>query len=268
MHISLARRTSDLLFHMTLTNVVTALTPLDFSKRWTQRTALGLAIVLGGLCWAPMVAQAAEDEQVREGLPGRRISGASRLPTSACAQNADPLVAIVPETNLGTTAVAEPTLWLSVPEVNTAKQLEFRLFNAQDKIIYQTSFTVEPTADLVGLDLSKMVNAPKLEVDQRYRWTASIICNSNSPSENISVEGWVDRVDVSISNSDGPENVDLWYDRLGVLVEELQRQPQNQDVLSRWQTLMASARLDQIVPLSVDADAVDVTMPTTTDLTD
>ncbi|MBT9314415.1 DUF928 domain-containing protein [Leptothoe spongobia] len=247
---------------MTLFNVLFAQTPLEFPKRFCRCTALGLVIALGALCFSPTLAQA-EDDQVRQGLPGRRISGASRLPTSACAQNANPLVAIVPETNLGTTAVAEPTLWLSVPKVTTAKQLEFRLFNAQDKIIYQTSVTVEPTADLMGLDLGTMTNAPKLEVAQRYRWTASIICNSNNPSENISVEGWVDRVDVSNPGGTGSGSIDLWYDRLGLLVEELQRQPHNQDVLSQWETLMASARLDQIVPLSVDADSVDITLPIT-----
>ncbi len=249
-------RTSDLLFHMKLTHVLASLTSPYVSKQWARCTTLGMAIVLGVLCFAPAV-QAEEDEPVRQGLPGRRISGASRLPTSACAQNADPLVAIIPESNLGATAVAEPTLWLSVPDVTSAKQLEFYLFNTQDEIIYQTSFTVEPTANLVGLDLGNMVGAPKLEVDQRYRWAASIICNPSNRSENISVEGWVDRVEAST-----PDEKGLWYDHLGQLVDQLQRQPQNQDVLSQWQTLMASARLDQIVPLSLDADSVDVTSST------
>ncbi|MEM9484253.1 MAG: DUF928 domain-containing protein [Cyanobacteria bacterium P01_F01_bin.116] len=245
---------------MTLTNVATAPISFEFPQSWRRRAAFGLALMLGGLCLFPTSAQAKDEEPVRQGLPGRRISGASRLPTAACAKSTSPLVAIVPETNLGTTAVAEPTLWLSVPEVTTTKQLEFRLFNAQNEIIYHTHLSVEPTNDLVGLDLSSMANAPKLEVDQRYRWTASIICNPTSPSENISVEGWVDRVDASNSNS-GSETMTLWYDRLGLVVEELQRQPHNQDVLSQWQTLMASARLDQIVPLSVEADAVNITLP-------
>ena len=252
----LTYRTSDLLFHMTLTNVVAPFIPLHIAKRWARRTAL--AVVLGAVCFSPTIAQAKEEEPVRQGLPGRRISGASRLPTSACAQNSEPLVAIIPENNLGTTAVAEPTLWLSIPDVASPKQLEFYLFNAQDEIIYQTDFTVEPTADLVGLDLGTMAGAPKLEISQRYRWAASIICNPNNRSENISVEGWVDRVEAST-----PEGRGLWYDRLGVLVEQLQQQPQNQDVLSQWHTLMASARLDQIVPLTVDANSVDLA-PTTT----
>lgn len=250
-------QTSDLL-HMTPTHVVASLTPPPISKQWARRATLGLAMALGVLCFSPTVVQAAEEEPVRQGLPGRRISGASRLPTSACAQNAAPLVAIIPESNLGATAVAEPTLWLSVPEVASAKQLEFYLFNAQDEIIYQTSLTVEPATNLVGLDLGTMVGAPKLEVDRRYRWAASIICNPNNRSENISVEGWVDRVDASTLEDRG-----LWYDRLGLLVDQLQQQPQNQAVLSQWQTLMASARLEQIVPLSVDADSVDVTSSTT-----
>lgn len=238
---------------MTLTNVVAPFTPLHVAKRWARCTAL--AVVLGAFCFSSTVAQAKEEEPVRQGLPGRRVSGASRLPTSACAQNAKPLVAIIPESNLGATAVAEPTLWLSIPDVASTKQLEFYLFNAQDEIIYQTDLTIEPTADLVGLDLATMVGAPKLEVAQRYRWAASIICNPNNHSENISVEGWVDRVEAS-------EGRGLWYDRLGVLVEQLQQQPRNQDVLSQWHTLMASARLDQIVPLSVDANSVDLA-PTT-----
>ncbi|MEM9266258.1 MAG: DUF928 domain-containing protein [Cyanobacteria bacterium P01_F01_bin.13] len=243
---------------MKLTNAVAVLNPMYFSKQCLRRTGLGLILLLGVLCCSPTMVQASDDDEVRQGLPGRRISGASRLPTSACAQNPNPLVAIVPESNLGTTAVAEPTLWLSVPDVTSAKQLEFYLFNAQDEIIYQTNLMVQPTADLVGLDLATMTGAPKLEVDQRYRWAASIICNPNNRSENISVEGWVDRVDASSLNNKG-----LWYDRLALLVEQLQRQPYNQDVLSQWQTLMASARLDQIVPLLVDANSVEITLPST-----
>lgn len=246
---------------MKLTHVLASLTPPYVSNQWARHTTLGIAMVLGVLCFSPAV-QAEEEEPVRQGLPGRRISGASRLPTSACAQNAEPLVAIIPESNLGATAVAEPTLWLSVPEVTSAKQLEFYLFNTQDEIIYQTSLTVEPASNLVGLDLGNMVGAPKLEVDQRYRWAASIICNPNSRSENISVEGWVDRVEAST-----PDDKGLWYDHLGALVDQLQRQPQNQDVLSQWHTLMASARLDQIVPLSVDANSVDVMSSTISEVT-
>ncbi|MEM8613509.1 MAG: DUF928 domain-containing protein [Cyanobacteria bacterium P01_H01_bin.105] len=202
--------------------------------------------------------QASDEDRVRQGLPGRRMSGASRLPTSACAQNSEPLVAIVPETNLGTTAVAEPTLWLSVPKVNSTKQLQFYLFDAQDEIIYQTKFNIKPTADLVGLDLGKMADAPKLEINQRYRWAASILCNPDNPSENISVEGWVDRVDVSTLDTSR-----LWYDHLGVLLEQLQQYPQNQDALSQWQTLMASAKLEQIVPLLGSNSSVEITVPTT-----
>lgn len=239
---------------MALTNIETSLDTPYAHRRWRHHGISFLAILLGVFSFAN-IAVGADDEQVRQGLPGRRVSGASRLPSSACAQNADPLVAIIPETNLGKTAVAEPTLWLSVPEVQTSKQLEFYLFNDQDEVIYQTNLTVEPSADLVGLDFSTMVNAPKLEVDQRYRWAAAIVCNPDNRSENISVEGWVDRV----APSTVEEQV-LWYDDLGVLVEQLQHQPQNQDVLNQWQRLMASARLDKIVPLSVDTNSVGITV--------
>ena len=242
---------------MKLTNTEINLAPWYFPKQLTRCMTLGLSIWLGLLCNSPVSVQANEEEQVRQGLPGRRISGASRLPTSACVQNTAPLVAIVPETNLGATAVAKPTLWLSVPEVTSVRQLEFYLFNAEEEIIYQTSFMVEPTADLVGLDLNTMANAPKLEVNQRYRWAASMVCNPDNRSENISVEGWVDRVDAS-----SLENQQLWYDRVGALVEQLQRYPRNQDVLSQWHTLMASARLEQIVPLSVSASSIEMTLPT------
>ena len=244
-----------MLSRMKLTNSVTDLgSTYVLSKRFVRRTALG--VLLGILCCSSGMAQAADEDQVRQGLPGRRVSGASRLPSSACA--VEPLVAIVPETNLGATAEPKPTLWLSMPDVAVAKQLEFYLFNAQDEIIYQTNFTVGPVADLVGLDLSNMADAPTLEIDQRYRWAASIVCNPNNRSENISVEGWIDRVESSTSG-----NIGLWYDHLGGLMEQLQQQPQDQAVLNQWQTLMASARLEQIVPLSLDTNSVEITVPTT-----
>lgn len=234
---------------MVIVNNLSSLVSVYLLRKWSHLTVLGLAVLLCGLCLVP--AQSAEKDQVRQGLPGRRISGASRLPT-ACA--ADPLVAIVPEGNLGTTAVAEPTLWLSVPEVTVAKQLEFYLFDTQDEIIYQTSFVIEPTAKLVGLDLGAMADAPHLEIDRRYRWAASVVCNPDNHSENISVEGWVARMEVSPM-----EDSELWYDQLSQLLEELRRHPQDQTALSQWHTLMAAVRLEQLVPLSVDASSVKVT---------
>lgn len=241
---------------MKLTDTGRALDTFRFSRALIHQTALGLTISLGILCCFPASIQATEEEPVRQGLPGRRISGASRLPVSACLQNTTPLVAIVPETNLGTTAVANPTLWLSLPEVASAKQLEFYLFNAEEEIIYQTSVMVEPTVDLVGLDLSMMTNAPKLEINHRYRWAASMVCNPDNRSENISVEGWVDRIEAS------SENNQPWYDHLAVLVEQLQHHPQNQEILSQWQALMASARLEQIVPLSANDISIEITPST------
>ena len=253
---------SSSLFQMKCTNKSLPVNPFYFPKQLARHTALGLSIFLGLLCCSPVTVQASQEEQVRQGLPGRRISGASRLPISACAHNSSPLVAIVPETNLGATTVAEPILWLSVPDVVSPKQLEFYLFNADDDIIYQTSFIVEPAADLVGLDLGTMADAPKLEINQRYRWAASIVCNPDNRSENISVEGWVDRVEASSSDDHR-----LWYDHLGTLLEQLQRYPQNQDALSQWHTLMASARLEQLVPLTVDAHSVESTLPVKTGTT-
>ena len=253
------RKTSDLLISMKLTKIAIAGVPKLFPKRLTRQTALGLAVLLGILCCSPpMAVQANDDEPVRQGLPGRRISGASRLPTSACAQTTTPLVAIVPETNLGATAVPKPTLWLSVPEVTSAKQLDFYLFNTKEEIVYQTSVIVEPTADIVGVDLSAMDSAPSLEVNQRYRWAASMVCNPENHSENLAVEGWVDRVEATSLESN-----QLWYDQLRVVIEQLQHNPNNQDVSRQWHTLIASARLEQIVPLSVNDSSVEIALPAT-----
>lgn len=58
-----------------------------FSKQCFQRTGLGLILLLGILCYSPAIVQAGEEEEVRQGLPGRRISGASRLSTSTYTHN-------------------------------------------------------------------------------------------------------------------------------------------------------------------------------------
>ena len=141
-------------FVMIIVDSLSSLISVYLLRKRSYLTGMGLAVLFCGLGLG--AAQAAEADQVRQGLPGRRISGASRLPT-ACAHSANPLVAIVPESNLGTTAVAAPALWLSVPEVTREKQLEFYLFGTQEEIIYQTSFVLEPTANLVGLDLGGLI---------------------------------------------------------------------------------------------------------------
>jgi hypothetical protein len=195
--------------------------------------------------------------EVREGIPGRRIGGGTRIPSEACLTEPSSLIALMPTSNLGLTAEALPTLWFSLPAVNPSRQLEFGLFNQDDELVYQTTLNATGKAGVIGIDLSKMVAAPALKVNENYRWYLSIVCNSDNRSEDIWVDGWVQRVDLPtaltaqlaeaspLAQVQAYLDNQLWYEAVTQLAQLMQTQPTDATVVAEWQQLLASINLEQ-----------------------
>ncbi|NEP18263.1 MAG: DUF928 domain-containing protein [Leptolyngbya sp. SIO4C1] len=210
----------------------------------------------------PGVAQTEGSDSLRQGLPGRRISGGSRVPTEACVLDQQPLIALVPDDAIGLTGKAAPTLWFALPAVSPSRSLEFGLFTQDDQLIYQTTLPVS-AAGVRSIDLTQLEGAPALTVDENYRWYLSIVCNPSNRSEDIWVDGWVRRVDLpsamaadlaSASPLDQPHlylQAGLWHEAITELATLVQRYPESAALEQQWQALLSSIDLDQAVDAPV-----------------
>lgn len=203
--------------------------------------------------------RSSDQAATRQGLPGRRISGGTRSPGAQCvAADAQPLVAIIPDSNIGLTTKASPTLWFSVPAVHSTRHLEFGLLNQDNELIYQTQLSAPGQAGLVGIDLAKLNQAPTLETDKAYRWFLAVVCNNNNRSEDLWVDGWVQRTEQSSSLIDALASVSssemaqlylehgLWQESVDQILTDSLAQTNEFVDQSDWNWLLTAAGLESV----------------------
>lgn len=195
---------------------------------------------------------------IRQGLPGRRISGGSRSPDTACllAQN-EPVIALMPKNNVGTTLSTHPTFWFSLPAVNPNRTLEFGLFDQNGELVHQELLHAPAEAGLTQLSLPD--TASPLIAERDYRWYLSVVCNQESRAEDLVVTGWVRRVEaerelltqLELSTPQEQlslyENADLWYEKVAVLSDMLRQNPSAPELVRQWSALMQTVDLPQLV---------------------
>ncbi len=194
----------------------------------------------------------------RQGLPGRRISGGSRSPDTACLTTPNqPLVALMPKSNLGLTVSEHPTLWFSVPAISSDRTLEFGLYAPSGELLYTTTFSASEKAEVVSLPLPE--TSPPLAIDRDYRWYLSVVCNQESRAEDLVVTGWIRRIQADdalseqLANASAQEQFaiyedsELWCDALTSLAEVRRNTPITDALEQQWITLLESVELPQVI---------------------
>ncbi|MEL6775815.1 MAG: DUF928 domain-containing protein [Cyanobacteria bacterium J06597_16] len=227
-------------------------------KRFTTKplfvATCGLLIGFG-ITSLPSLANGSDN--LREGLPGRRISGGVRHASSTCFTNFNQsLVAMMPRNNLGKTAEAHPTFWFSVPQTKDLKAGTFQLFNESDDLIYTAEVDISHDHGLSEFQLP--TTAPALVINTNYRWVFSVTCNNTrlvSPYENSSalgLQGWVRRIELSEElrsqlKETTPENrvslyasAGLWHEQVSELVNLRRRNLNNPELQMAWTLLTES----------------------------
>ncbi|PSN17831.1 hypothetical protein C7271_15685 [filamentous cyanobacterium CCP5] len=181
-----------------------------------------------------------------DNLPGRRVGAGVRQPDNACMEVTQTQVAIIPVSNLGVTAQAQPTLLFYVPAVNPERTLEFVLRDENDQEVYDKTVAATGEGGIIRLDLSEEV-AVSLEPGKNYQWYFSVICNSSDRSQDISSYGWIRRVDTGVAVFSSPPTTDLlstarsyaeagmWLDALAELDSLRRTQPSNPAVSRLWE---------------------------------
>ena len=195
----------------------------------------------------------AGSKQVRQGLPGRRISGGVR--SEECFKDSSQsLVAITPRNLLGKTAQAHPEFWFSLPETQSAKSIHFELFDSADNVVYSTQLDRSYASGLSKIELPK--TAPALDPGENYRWVFDISCESSPSDTSLEVQGWVRRVELSSElsaqmASASPaeqaylyEEAGLWHEQVTALAELRNLNPTDLDAQLQWAALVQAAGLD------------------------
>ncbi|MFN6486549.1 MULTISPECIES: DUF928 domain-containing protein [unclassified Nostoc] len=192
------------------------------------------------------------------GAPDNRKGGASRRGTMMCSQNQKTLKALLPGSTLGLTVEKYPTFFVYIPSVS--RQLaEFELREKNNStVVYKTRFTLPASSGIVSFSLPTNKTLQPLEIGKNYKWSFSIICDSQDRSEDIFVEGWVQRIEPSstlvsqlekATSRDRPSlyaEAGIWYETLTTLAQLRYSNPQDLTLVADWKELLESVGLNSI----------------------
>lgn len=212
---------------------------------------------------------ASSDDFAGDERPGNRTSGGSR---GSCL---DQLIALVPGSGeipvgeatceppssslLAQTVDDTPTFWFYVPAYSQSSSqpstvAEFVLLDKNGQILQTEQITLTETSGIVAVPLTQ-----PLDLNQPYQWIFSILINSRNPSQNPTVNGWVQRVepnlalsnDLAQASSESAQiaayaNHGVWYDALTQLAMRRQADPDNPALVTDWHDLLSSVGLRAI----------------------
>lgn len=119
--------------------------------------------------------------------PQRTVGSGSR----GCSKGEEvALQLIAPSTGVAKTTFSHPTFSFSVSSSDLP--LRFTLVEPDvAKPVYEKQLNIT-SSGIVRVTIPE--NVPGLDVGKDYRWTVSIKCSNNSPSDNISAFAWIRRI--------------------------------------------------------------------------
>lgn len=205
----------------------------------------------------------------RAGRPSRRTSGGSRGECS------DQLIALLPGNDQIATSettsdvacrsasIAEqavtleplPTLWFYVPaQVQPGVNSELVLLDENAQALSIETIELPADSGIMGIQLSQ-----PLAVGQTYQWVFSILQQPNAPSENPTVEGYVQRVSPEPALTDTLNAADspwvlaqvlaeqgIWHDALDVIAQMRRTAPNDAIAQASWESLLSTVGLGAI----------------------
>ncbi|MCL6434960.1 MAG: DUF928 domain-containing protein [Leptolyngbyaceae cyanobacterium HOT.MB2.61] len=193
---------------------------------------------------------------------GRYRGGASR---GSCPQVELPLTALVPfehklasktqgvpVTNVwGLTVSERPTFWFYVPyEKGAAYLAEFVLQDEEEVDVYRSAIALPNQPGIVSVQLPS--SAPALELNKPYYWFFKIYCNQDKKNVSIFVEGMVQRVSLSETETQSIDSLSkvyfyaqkgIWYDTITTLANLRYSKPTDSTLTESWTSLLQSIGL-------------------------
>lgn len=200
----------------------------------------------------PELLLAQQSNTVKVGLPGRRVGGGTR---GNCNFGEKNLTALVPKNNLALTVAANPQLFFYIPPTTDLQVLEFVLLDESDRQVYEKTFKTTGTSGIISLSLP---NSAQLEMGKKYHWYLSVICNAQDRADDVSVDGWIQRVKLNPTLASKLAKVapsqraavyaqaDLWQEALTTLVEIRYSRPYDRNISAQWTSLLQSVGLENL----------------------
>lgn len=172
-----------------------------------------------------------------------------------------PLTALVPTQKIeetprtvGLTISGHPTFFFYVPQTR-AQVASFTLVDANDKPIYKTEVQLPNTPDVISLTMPAVANSSELQVGEDYRWTFAIICDRNNRSEDVFVNGLIQR----ISRPDLTQQLEtatlkellaiyakegIWHEMLTTLYQLRRANPNDTQLAEFWANILKLVGLE------------------------
>lgn len=187
--------------------------------------------------------------------------GANR---DSCPFTEQRLTALVPTVEESSIAYLEqtteisPTWYFFVPyRFQIETQAEFMLLDESEEVVYQETVLLSDTPGIVELSLPE---GTELSVAQSYRWLFSVICTADNRSNDVTVNGWIERIDSETLSPDFSALSEkerllayadhlIWFDALHLLIEERKKDPLDGELEILWQDLLSTLNLDSSVEL-------------------
>lgn len=205
--------------------------------------------------------QAADDFEGEGRSPSRNAGGSRRM----CD---DQLIALVPgqgtvtldrcqkvsQAKMALTVSALPTVWVHVPpQVNAQTRGRLMLIDAQDRLWHTQEVALSGASGIIQIPLTKA-----LPHQQAYRWLFALVHNSERPTENPTVGGWIRRIAIppmladqlaqassEVSRINLYTSHRIWYEALTTL-GQLHQQAEPTAGQQTWQSLLADVGLAAI----------------------
>lgn len=188
----------------------------------------------------------------------KRRSGGDRGECPALSSNLNTapdnhLTALIPESGETLSALESPTLWFYIP-YSSKSPLSARLVIRDEygKMVMEPQITELPTTSgIVRWQLPQ-----ELKINQSYHWYFSVLCNSDKPSSNPIVDGWIRRIQPNLAlvsqlrTATLTEQVTLytqaglWSDAFTLVANQRDTDPQAK---TEWNKLLKAISLESLV---------------------
>lgn len=163
-----------------------------------------------------------------------------------------PAIALAPETFVGQSQSAQPTLWLHNPSADIAS-VEISVFDHQLNGLAQNIQTLPAVAGLVPIQLSKDIS---LAPGESYYWSAAFICNPERRTEDWVVGGWIKYEPLpataqpstttlpSLAQVNQHLTTGYWYDALNTLLLLIDMESPADETQVAWSELLQQANIN------------------------
>ena len=203
----------------------------------------------------PRFVQPREDIDMQLNPPTRGVRG------GGCAIDSNPnpidIIPLVPPNNIARTVSDYPTFFFNWPPIR-ATLAEFTLLDPSGKEIYKQTLPISNVSGTIEVSIPANKNVPPLEIGKNYRWSFTVICDSQDRSGDLLEMGTVRRVELSADIRSQLEKADprqksfiyaengIWQDAISTLAAARRAQPDDPTLKADWESLLDSVKLGKI----------------------